>query len=137
MLLTQRTIELIKISAGGRHYVLHSLATMQYGWPIEVELELSLEEARRRLPPDTGTFEPVKGGVVLRCQADNLDWMVRTLVYAGCGFKVVRPPELRDALRATARSISRLSRRGERQARKNTESPGRTMAVEPEPAYVA
>jgi predicted DNA-binding transcriptional regulator YafY len=109
-------------------YVLHSLATMPYGWPIEVVLELSLEEARRRLPPDTGTFQPVKGGVLLRCQADNLDWMVRTLISAGCRFRVLHPPELRAALRATAREISRLSRRGERQSGTKTASPGRTTA---------
>jgi predicted DNA-binding transcriptional regulator YafY len=109
-------------------YLLHSLATIPYGWPIEVVLELSVEEARRRLPPDTGTLEPVKGGVLLRCQADNLDWMVRALISAGCGFRVLHPPELRTALRATARQIGRLARRGERQSRTNTGSPGRTTA---------
>ena len=116
-------------------YVLYSLATLPYGWPIEVMLELSLEEARRRLPPDTGTFEAVKGGVLLRCQADNLDWMARTLIHVGCGFRVLHPPELRETLRQTARDISRMARRGARQSLRKSASPVRTTASDP--AYVA
>ena len=118
-------------------YVLHSLATLPYGVEVEVELELSVDEARRRLPPDTGTLDPIKGGVRLRCQADNLNWMARTLIHIGCGFRVVRPPELRETLRMTARDVVRMARRGARQSSKKTKSPVRITAPAPAPAYVA
>jgi len=112
-------------------YVLNSMATLPFGWRIEVLLELSLDEAKRRLPPDTGTFEATKHGVLLRAHSDNLDWVARLLVYAGCPFRVLRPPELRDALRNKAKELRRLARRGERQSQRKTASPGRTTAVEP------
>src|SRR5215472_15443316 len=35
-------------------FVLESLATTPWGWPIEVLLDLSLEDARRRIAPDMG-----------------------------------------------------------------------------------
>jgi predicted DNA-binding transcriptional regulator YafY len=112
-------------------YVLHSLATIPYGWPIEVLLELSLDEARRRIAPDTGTLEEVRGGVLLRAQADHLDWMARLLVQVGCPFRVLHPPELRDALRTMASQIRRYARRGDRQSRAKTTSPRRTVTSVP------
>jgi predicted DNA-binding transcriptional regulator YafY len=112
-------------------YVLHSLATIPYGWPIEVLLELSLDEARRRIAPDTGTLEEVRGGVLLRAQADHLDWMARVLVQIGCPFRVLHPPELRDALRTMASQIRRYARRGDRQSRAKRTSPARTVTSVP------
>jgi predicted DNA-binding transcriptional regulator YafY len=113
-------------------YVLHSLATIPYGWPIEVLLELTLDEARRRIAPDTGTLEAVRDGVLLRTQADHLDWMARLLVQIGCPFRVVHPPELRDALREMARQIKRYARRGARQrSAAKTVSPVRNTTALP------
>src|ERR687888_2777391 len=54
-------------------FLLHSFATIPYGWPIEVLLELGLEDARRRIAPDAGTLEAKRGGVILRAQADHLE----------------------------------------------------------------
>ena len=108
-------------------FVLESLATIPWGWPIEVLLELSLSEAQRRLAPDLGTLEEVPGGVVLRTQADNLDWFARLLVEVGCPFRIEHPQELRAAVLRLAREVSRLARRAPRRpalrARK-TASPG-------------
>src|SRR5438552_9619525 len=80
-------------------YVLESLARAPFGWPIEVLLDLSLDEARRRVAPDLGTLEEVSGGVLLRTQADALEWMARLLVQIDCPFRIEHPPELRDAVR--------------------------------------
>jgi predicted DNA-binding transcriptional regulator YafY len=91
-------------------YVLESLARLPWGWPIEVLLELSLDEARRRVAPDLGTLERSPHGVILRTQADNLDWMARLLVQWDCGFRVLHPPELTAALRQLSRQISRNAR---------------------------
>jgi predicted DNA-binding transcriptional regulator YafY len=111
-------------------FVLESLARVPYGWPIEVLLELPLAEARRRVAPDVGLLTETPDGtcVLLRTQAEELDWMVRMLIHIGCGFRVLHPPELRDALRQKARQISRLARRSA-QPRRPTRSPRRTMAV--------
>jgi predicted DNA-binding transcriptional regulator YafY len=92
-------------------YVLQSLATVQWGWPIEVLLELSLEEARRRIAPDMGTLEPRRGGTLLRTRADALEYFARFLVQLDCPFRVLHPPELRDAVRRLARQLSRYARR--------------------------
>jgi predicted DNA-binding transcriptional regulator YafY len=109
-------------------FLLHSFATIPYGWPIEVLLELSLEEARRRIAPDTGTLEPVRGGVILRAQADPLDWMARTLVHIGCPFRVLHPPELRVAVRDLATRMRRYARRGESRPRSTASSSSNTSS---------
>src|SRR5258708_39453871 len=49
-------------------FVLQSLATVPFGWPMEVLLEITLDEAQRRIPPDLGTLEEVRGGVVRATQ---------------------------------------------------------------------
>jgi predicted DNA-binding transcriptional regulator YafY len=95
-------------------YVLQSLATVPWGWPVEVLLELPLDEARRRVAPDLGTLEATTGGVLLRLQADPLDWVARELVQIGCPFRILHPPELRQAVRDLAREISRQARRAPR-----------------------
>ena len=92
-------------------YVLESLATIQWGWPIEVLLELSLTDARRRIAPDMGTLPETRGGVLLRTQADALDFMARFLVQIDCPFRILHPPELRDAVRQLARQLNRYARR--------------------------
>jgi predicted DNA-binding transcriptional regulator YafY len=95
-------------------YVLESLATMQWGWPIEVELvELTLEEARRRIAPDMGTLEVIRHGVLLRTQVESLEFMARYLVQIGCPFRILHPSELREAVRTLARQLTRYARRAE------------------------
>ena len=106
-------------------YVVQSLARAPYGWPIEVLLEIPLEEARRRLAPDLGTLEETAGGVLLRTRADPLDWMARMLVQLDCPFRIEHPPELREAVRQLARQISRQARRGPRRPGR----PGRTTGA--------
>jgi predicted DNA-binding transcriptional regulator YafY len=94
-------------------YVLQSLATMQWGWPIEVVLELPLIEARRRIAPDMGTLEARGRGVLFRTQGDALDYMARYLVQIDCPFRVLHPPELRDAVRMLGRRLAGYARRGD------------------------
>jgi predicted DNA-binding transcriptional regulator YafY len=95
-------------------FVLQSLATLPWGWPIEVLLELPLAEAQRRLEPDLGTLEEIPSGVLLRTRVDNLDWFARLLVQVGCTFRIQHPQELRDAVRRLARELSRQARRAPR-----------------------
>src|SRR5690349_1979581 len=88
-------------------YVLESLATVQWGWPIEVLLELPIEDARRRIAADMGTVERRQDGVLFHTRADELEFMARYLVQIDCPFRVLHPPELREAVRKLARQLGR------------------------------
>src|SRR5205814_9565240 len=95
-------------------YVLQSLATLPYGWPIEVLLELPLVDVQRRLASDVGTLEETRDGVLLRTQAEELDWFARMLVQIDCPFRILHPPELNEAVRKLARRLSRQATRAPR-----------------------
>jgi predicted DNA-binding transcriptional regulator YafY len=103
-------------------FVLQSLATMQWGWPIEVLLELSMEDARRRIAPDMGTLEQTRDGVLFRTQGDALDYIARYLVQIDCPFRVLHPPELRDAVRQLGHQLGCYARRTERLPRRRSAS---------------
>ncbi len=94
-------------------YVLHALATMPDTWAVEVLLETTLAEARRRVSPALATLEEAHGGVLLRCHVGDLDWIARFL--AGLPWPVVvrRPPELRASLREFAAHVAGLAERAE------------------------
>jgi hypothetical protein len=125
--------------------VLQSLATVPFGWPMEVLLEITLDEAHRRIPPDLGTLEAdtSAGGVILRTQADNLEWMARELVLIDCPFRILHPPELREAVLSLARQISRQARRAPRRPGPPVRSSGPRVVRQtagpsrPEPALAA
>jgi predicted DNA-binding transcriptional regulator YafY len=92
-------------------HVMHSLASAPAAWSVEVLLDAPLDLARQRVPASTAVLEVEAGGVLLRCQADNLEWAARFLVGMGLPFVVRRPPELRDTLRELAREIAQLAER--------------------------
>lgn len=87
-------------------YVLQTLATQPGTWVAEVVLRLAPEEARRRVSPSVATLEETADGVLLRCHADNLDWLAHYLVGLECPFLVRHPPELRATLRRLAAEIA-------------------------------
>jgi predicted DNA-binding transcriptional regulator YafY len=87
-------------------YVVHSLATAPGTWSIEALLETTLDEAREQVPAAMALLEAVPEGVVLRCRAQNLDWVAHFLVGLGFRLAVRQPPELRDALRRLAAEIA-------------------------------
>lgn len=94
-------------------FVIHSLATTPGVWAIEVLLHTDLDTARRRVPATMATLEQAPEGVVLRCNAQNLDWFAHFL--AGLWFPLVvrYPAELRDELRALAERAAALADAGE------------------------
>jgi predicted DNA-binding transcriptional regulator YafY len=92
-------------------YVMRSIAMMPASWLVEVLLEMTLEEARQRVPPALATLEQVPEGVLLRCYTEHLDWMAYELVNLQCPFIVRHPPELCDALRHLAEKIISYSER--------------------------
>lgn len=86
-------------------HVARSLAGVPWGQEIEVVLETTLEEARRRIPRTIGDPEEIEGGVLLRAQSDDLDAAAQALAGLGWRFTVRRPPELRAAVRRLAATL--------------------------------
>jgi predicted DNA-binding transcriptional regulator YafY len=76
-------------------------------WLIEVLLHTDLADAKAHVAPDWATLEQRSDGVLLRCYSDDLDMIARSLVYIGRPMTVIRPPEMRDALRRLAHDVLR------------------------------
>ncbi|WP_067826375.1 helix-turn-helix transcriptional regulator [Actinomadura kijaniata] len=86
-------------------HVVSSLANVPYTHRVEVLLETTLAEARRRVPATTATLTEADGGVLLTIRAESLDGMARMLAGLGWPFTVRRPDELRGAVRALADTL--------------------------------
>lgn len=100
-----------------RQHLLQSLSSVWSGWTAEVMLKAPIEEARRWISPIVGTPEETPDGVLLRIQADSLDWTAHYLLGLPWSFTVRNPPELLEALRHLRTRIdgmlsSQASRRG-------------------------
>jgi predicted DNA-binding transcriptional regulator YafY len=87
-------------------YVARSIAEAPWGVEIEIVFRTTLEEARRRIPRTIGDPEQAEDGVLLRARTDDLDAAAREIARLGWPFTVVRPPELRDAVRRLGESLT-------------------------------
>jgi predicted DNA-binding transcriptional regulator YafY len=87
-------------------HVRRSLARVPWPWEVEVQLDVPPEQARRRLPATPAELEPADGGSVLRMRVSSLDWMAGVLASLGCSFKIQRPDELRESVRALAERLA-------------------------------
>lgn len=94
-------------------FLLETLVAMPGAWAVEVLLETTLGEARRRVSPALAALTEEPGGVLLRCYVQDLPWLARYLAGLPWPFVVRQPPELRAALRDLAADITALAARGE------------------------
>jgi predicted DNA-binding transcriptional regulator YafY len=85
-----------------------ALASAYAEWTVEVVLETTLEEARKRISAIVGTLEEHPEGVLLRSQVDTLDWAAHYLMGLPWNVKVVSPHELAHALRKLRGKIDRV-----------------------------
>ncbi|WP_279488158.1 YafY family protein [Actinomadura sp. 6K520] len=85
--------------------VTRSLANVPYAHEVEVLLETTLAQARRRIPAATATLTEQDGGVLMETRAEHLDGMALMLAGLGFPFAIRRPGELRDHVRALARTL--------------------------------
>jgi predicted DNA-binding transcriptional regulator YafY len=83
-------------------HVLAGLASVPYAHEVVVVLEASMAEARSRIPRVVGELVEVPGGVRLTARAERLDGAAQLLAGLPWPFRVDRPAELRDELRALA-----------------------------------
>jgi predicted DNA-binding transcriptional regulator YafY len=91
-------------------HVTFSVATLPRRHAVEVLLRTDLRTAQRELFPAIGLLEPVGDqGVLLRGQADDLEWFARELARLPFAFEVRRPHELRSALREVAAGLIALA----------------------------
>jgi predicted DNA-binding transcriptional regulator YafY len=91
-------------------HVSASLAQVPWGHQVEVVLDLSLDEARRRLPRTLATLSETDEGTLLGMQVGSLEWMASVLAGLGCGFVIRSPDELRQHVRELARRLDDLAR---------------------------
>ncbi|MBO2456968.1 YafY family transcriptional regulator [Actinomadura sp. LCR2-06] len=86
-------------------HVTRSLAGVPWAHEVEVLLETTLEQARRRIPATVATLTETGGGVLMTTRAEHLDGMARMLAGLGMPFVVRRPAELRGHVRDLARHL--------------------------------
>lgn len=94
-------------------YLTRSVATLPRAHAVEVLLRTDLAAARSAVFGALGTLEPAPRGVLLRCQADDLDWLARELARLPFAFEVRRPTALRRALRQVATRLRSAARAAE------------------------
>jgi predicted DNA-binding transcriptional regulator YafY len=83
-----------------------SLATQPRTYLAEVTLQTDLANAMNYLGGAIGLFEPLEGGVLMRSQVDDLDWLARELARLPFGFRINSPALLRDALQHLANRLT-------------------------------
>lgn len=110
-------------------HLTRSLAVLPRAHAVEVVLRTDLEAARGAIFGALGTLEAADGGVVLRCQADDLGWLARELARLPFAMEVRRPAALRTALASCARRLLQAARplaaRRDRGARSRRRTQGR------------
>jgi predicted DNA-binding transcriptional regulator YafY len=91
-------------------HVRASLAQVPWGEEVEVVLELSLEEARRRVPSTLATLTETGGRTLLRMRVGSLAWMAGVLAGLGCRFEIRSPDELRRHVSELVARLADLAR---------------------------
>jgi predicted DNA-binding transcriptional regulator YafY len=87
-------------------HVTRSLASVPWGWEVEVLLGLPIDEAARRIPATLAEVVEAPDGTVLRMHADSLDWMATVLAGLGCAFTIRSPDELRESVRSLGERLA-------------------------------
>jgi len=108
-------------------YVTRTLARGSWRHEVEVVLDTTLEEARRRIGPTVGELAArAEGGVLLRVRAERLDGMATLLAGLGRPFTIVRPAELRDEVAALAARLAAYAERPSGRTRRTSEATAAT-----------
>lgn len=91
------------------HHVLESLAAVPGTYQVAITLDMTMDEARERIPIQYGTLEEAPRGVVFRRQTQQLPWVAHILLEIDAPILAIEPPELCDILRDLAARWQRLS----------------------------
>jgi predicted DNA-binding transcriptional regulator YafY len=90
-------------------YLKQSITMIPRAHAVEVLLKTDLASAQRALVPYVGVLECVEEGVLLRAQADDLDWIARELARLPFDFSVKSPTALRGAIARISQRLDRLA----------------------------
>ena len=90
-------------------YLAQSIATLPRAHQIEVLLNTDLTTARREVFAGIGLLQMHGGHVLLRAQADDLDWFARELSRLPFDFEIRTPEALCAALLARALHLQRMA----------------------------
>lgn len=96
-------------SADPLEIVLRALAQIPGAHEVEVVLETTLARASRVISPTFGRLEEVEGGVLFKCQIDDLDSIAHFLIGFGWPITIRKPDELRAAFARLARELLALA----------------------------
>jgi predicted DNA-binding transcriptional regulator YafY len=92
-------------------FVSRSLARVPWRWEVELVADASMEEVRRDIPATVAEIEERPDGVLVRLRAEDLRGAARLLAAASWTFVILKPAELRAALREHAEALLRISNR--------------------------
>ena len=81
-------------------YLQTSIAQLPRAYAVEVLLKTDLATACRAVFAEMGTPAETPRGVLLKIQADELEWVARELSRLPFGFRILKPAALRRALAA-------------------------------------
>lgn len=94
------------------HHLSTSVAALPRAFSVEVLLRTDLATAKRHVFEAIGLLEERGDGVLLRAQADDLDWFARELARLPFVFELRRPARLRTALARHAEGLRRAALHG-------------------------
>jgi len=89
--------------------VLDSIAAIPGAYQVEVLLKTTMSTAVRQIRPGHGRFRELDGGVLFRCQVDDLGGIARFIVGLGYPFEILEPPELKLAVRELAEELLKMT----------------------------
>lgn len=78
--------------------VAEGVAVSAYKLKARVLLKIPLDQARRMVSPTIGVVERQRGGTLLRIGGDDARWIAGYLAGLGCAFRILDPPELKQAV---------------------------------------
>jgi predicted DNA-binding transcriptional regulator YafY len=87
-------------------HVARSLAGAPWAWRIEVVVDAPPADVAAVVPPTLAELAPRGTGTLLRMRADSLPWAAQVLAGIGRPFVVHEPAELREHVRALARTLA-------------------------------
>jgi predicted DNA-binding transcriptional regulator YafY len=90
-------------------YLKKSIAMIPRAHSVEVLLDTDLATAQKELVASVGVLEWTADGVLLRAQADDLNWIARELARLPFDFSVRAPAGLRNALLRTGQRLTRMA----------------------------
>jgi predicted DNA-binding transcriptional regulator YafY len=90
-------------------FLAESMGSLPRAHTVRVLLKTDLRSAQAHIFDAAGVLDPVEGGILLRNQSDDLDWLARELARLPFPFEIRTPDALRDALRDCGSRLMQLA----------------------------